>query len=170
MKNSKNKRRDFLMNVCPTVAMAFLGITVLESCSSGDDDVNIGGGSGNGGDSGNGGGNTGSNNGYSKDGNVVTINLSHSNFSSLQSNNWMNFTAQNMLLLKIDSSTYRAFTNSCPHQGQRNNWSFNSSNNRFQCSAHGNSYPSDCSTAGTAGGVLKCYTTSLSGSTLKVTV
>ena len=44
MKNSKNKRRDFLMNVCPTVAMAFLGITVLESCSSGDDDVDIGGG------------------------------------------------------------------------------------------------------------------------------
>ena len=30
MKNSKNKRRDFLMNVCPTVAMAFMGITVLE--------------------------------------------------------------------------------------------------------------------------------------------
>ena len=33
-KDLKNKRRDFLMNVCPTVAMAFLGITVLESCSS----------------------------------------------------------------------------------------------------------------------------------------
>ena len=169
MKNSKNKRRDFLMNVCPTVAMAFLGITVLESCSSGDDDVNIGGGSGSG--SG-GGGNTGTNNGYSKDGNVVTINLSHSNFSSLQSNNWMNFTAQNMLLLKIDSSTHRAFTNSCPHQGQRNAWVYE--NNRFKCTqsggGHNNTYPTDCQTAGTQGGVLKCYTTSLSGSTLKVTV
>lgn len=52
MKNPKNKRRDFLKNVYPTVAMAFLGFTVLESCSSGDDDVNIGGGSG----TGNGGG------------------------------------------------------------------------------------------------------------------
>ena len=41
-KNLKNKRRDFLMNVCPTVAMAFLGVTVLESCSSGDDDSDIG--------------------------------------------------------------------------------------------------------------------------------
>ena len=59
MKNSKNKRRDFLLNVCPTVAMAFLGITVLESCSSGDDDVNIGGGSGNGGGSGGDGGDGG---------------------------------------------------------------------------------------------------------------
>lgn len=167
MKNPKNKRRDFLKNVCPTVAMAFLGFTVLESCSSGDDDVNIGGGSGTGNG---GGGNAGTNNGYSKDGNVVTINLSHSNFSSLQSNNWMNFTAQNMLLLKIDSSTYRAFTNACPHAGQRNSWSYNTSNSRFQCSSHGNSYPSDCSTAGTAGGVLNCYATSLSGNTLKVTV
>ena len=39
MDNTKNnKRRDFFMNVCPTVAMAFLGITVLDSCSSGYDD------------------------------------------------------------------------------------------------------------------------------------
>ena len=42
-KNAKNNnRRDFLMNVCPTVAMAFLGITVLDSCSSGDDDSDYG--------------------------------------------------------------------------------------------------------------------------------
>ena len=167
MKNSKNKRRDFLMNVCPTVAMAFLGITVLESCSSGDDDVNNGGGSVNGG------GNTGSNNGYSKDGNVVTINLSHSNFSSLQSNNWMNFTAQNMLLLKIDSSNYRAFDNQCPHEGNRG-WSY--SNGNFVCNRHSNSYKSDCSTpaangnSGATNGSLKCYNTSLSGSTLKITL
>ncbi|MFL2611818.1 MAG: Rieske 2Fe-2S domain-containing protein [Flavobacteriaceae bacterium] len=167
-KDLKNKRRDFLMNVCPTVAMAFLGVTVLESCSSGDDDTDIGNATGNNGNGGNNNSNSGS--GYTKSGNVISINLDHSNFSSLKSNNWMNFTAQNMLILKIDSSTYRAFTNACPHQGNRNNWSFNSSNNRFQCSAHGNSYPSDCNTAGTAGGVLKCYTTSLSGTTLKVTV
>ena len=43
MENTKdNKRRDFLMKVCPTVAMAFLGITVLDSCSSGDDDSDYG--------------------------------------------------------------------------------------------------------------------------------
>ena len=163
-KNLKNKRRDFLMNVCPTVAMAFLGITVLESCSSGDDDIDIGGGGGN-----NGGGNNNSNTGYTKNGNTITINLSHSNFNTLQSNGWMNFTAQNMLILKIDNDTYRAFTNSCPHQGTRTAWTYNSSSNRFICNNHGNQYASDCTTAGT-GGVLKCYTTSKSGSNLVVTV
>ena len=167
-KDLKNKRRDFLMNVCPTVAMAFLGITGLESCSSGDDDMDIGGGGNNGG-----GNNNNSNTGYTKNGNTITINLSHSNFNTLQSNGWMNFTAQNMLILKIDSSNYRAFDNSCPHQGNRG-WSY--SNGRFICSRHSNSYKSDCSTpavsgnSGASSGALKCYTTSVSGSTLTVTV
>merc|ERR1712124_54324 len=100
---------------------------------------------------------------------TITINLSHSNFNTLQSNGWMNFTAQNMLILKIDNDTYRAFTNSCPHQGTRTAWTYNSSSNRFIFNNHGNQYASDCTTAGT-GGVLKCYTTSKSGSNLVVTV
>ncbi len=57
-----NKRREFLNNVCPTVAMAFLGVSLLESCSSGGDDSDINGGGNNGG--GNNGG--GSDNGYTK--------------------------------------------------------------------------------------------------------
>ena len=94
----KNKRREFLKNVCPTVALAFFGVTMLEACSSGVEDETIGGGNGSGsGNSGN------SNNGYTVNGNTITITLSHSTFSSLNSNGWMNFTAQNMLLLKIDS-------------------------------------------------------------------
>lgn len=167
MKNSENKRRDFLMNVCPTVAMAFLGISVLESCSSGDDDTDMGG------NGSNGSGNGSTANGYTKSGNVISIDLNHSNFSSLQSNNWINFTAQNILILKIDSTNYRAFDNQCPHQGNRG-WSY--SNGNFVCSRHGNSYKSDCSTpsasgnSGATSGSLKCYSTSLSGSTLKVTV
>ena len=145
MKNTKdNKRRDFLMNVCPTVAMAFLGITVLDSCSSGDDDSDYG---------------TGSNNNNSG-------NLDHSMFSTLQSNGWMNFSAQSMLLLKINSSNYRAFTNACPHQGVRDRWSY--TNNQFRCSQHGNSFATDCQTAGN-GGKLDCYTSTLDGSTLTVT-
>ena len=165
MDNTKNnKRRDFLMNVCPTVAMAFLGITVLDSCSSGDDDSDYGTGSNN--NSGNGNGNNSTDQGYTVSGNSIAINLDHSMFSSLQSSGWMNFSAQNMLLLKIDSSNYRAFTNACPHQGVRTRWSY--SNNKFTCSQHGNSYASDCQTAGT-GGKLDCYTSSLNGSTLTVT-
>ena len=38
----KNKRREFLNHVYPAVAMAFLGVPVIQSCSSGDDDVDTG--------------------------------------------------------------------------------------------------------------------------------
>ena len=155
----KNKRREFLTNVCPTVALAFVGVTMLEACSSGGEDTI---------DPGNGGGNNNTN-GYTASGNTVVIDLNHSAFSTLNSNGWMNFTAQKMLLLKIDSSTYRAFTNSCPHQGVRTNWTYNSSQDKFKCGQHNNSYPTDCTTSGTAGGALKCFTTSYSGGKLTVT-
>ena len=155
----KNKRREFLTNVCPTVALAFVGVTMLEACSSGGEDTI---------DPGNGGGNNNPN-GYTVSGNTVVIDLNHSAFSTLNSNGWMNFTAQKMLLLKIDSSTYRAFTNSCPHQGVRTNWTYNSSQDKFKCGQHNNSYPTDCTTSGTAGGALKCFTTSYSGGKLTVT-
>ncbi len=165
----ENKRREFLKNVCPSVALAFFGVTMLEACSSGGGDDDYNGGSNNG-------GNTGGNQadlGYVVNGNTVTITLDNGNFSKLQDDGWMNFTAQNMLLLKIDNSTYRAFTNRCPHQGRRNNWSYNTANDRFVCSAgesgHGNNYPADCQSSGTVGGVLTCYTTSLSDGKLSVT-
>ena len=173
MDNTKNnKRRDFLMNVCPTVAMAFLGITVLDSCSSGyDDDSDYGTGSNNN-NSGNGSGNNSTDQGYTVSGNTITINLDHSMFSTLQSNGWLNFSAQNMLLLKVDSSNYRAFNNACPHKGARS-WTY--SNNQFRCNSHGNSYKSDCSSpsvspsSNSTSGALECYNTSVSNSTLTVT-
>ena len=112
-RKNQNKRREFLNNVCPTVAMAFLGVSLLESCSSGGDDSDINGGGNNGG--GNNGG--GSDNGYTKNGNDVTINLNHSNFSKLKNDGWQNFYQEKILLLKISSNSYRAFTGSCPHQG-----------------------------------------------------
>ena len=73
----------------------------------------------------------------------------------------------NLLSIKF-LITYRAFTNSCPHQGQRNNWSYNTSQDRFVCSAHGNSYPTDCETNGTAGGALSCYTATYNNGVLTV--
>ena len=121
----KNKRREFLKNVCPSVALAFFGVTMLEACSSGgeDDSMNSGGSNNNGGGDDN--DNNNNTDGYSVSGNTVSITLNNSNFAKLQDDGWMNFTAQNMLLLKIDASTYRAFTNSCPHQGIRDKWSYN---------------------------------------------
>jgi len=159
----KNKRREFLKNVCPTVALAFFGVTMLEACSSGGDEspANSGGNNNNGGNN-----NT---SGYSVSGSTVSITLSNSNFVKLQNDGWMNFTAQNMLLLKIDASTYRAFTNACPHQGVRTQWSYNTSADKFVCGQHDNSYPADCTTNGSVGGVLKCYTTSLKDGILSVT-
>ena len=48
----KNKRREFLNHVCPAVAMAFLGVPAIQSCSSGDDDTDTGSGNNNGGNTG----------------------------------------------------------------------------------------------------------------------
>ena len=159
----KNKRREFLKNVCPTVALAFFGVTMLEACSSGGDESPAN-------SSGN--NNSGGNNntsGYSVSGSTVSITLNNSNFAKLQNDGWMNFTAQNMLLLKIDASTYRAFTNACPHQGVRTQWSYNTSSDKFVCGQHNNSYPTDCTTSGSVGGPLNCYTTSLKDGVLSVT-
>ena len=161
MLNMKNKRREFLKNVCPSVALAFFGVTMLEACSSGGDDNQVPSGGG-------GGGGNNNDKGYTVSGNTVVITLSNSNFSSLNSNGWMNFGAEAMLILKIDASTYRAFTNSCPHQGNSSQWSYNTSEDRFVCGAHNNSYPTDCSTSGTAGGPLKCYTTTLNDGKLTI--
>ena len=71
-------------------------------------------------------------------------------FNTLQSNNWINFTAQNMLILKIDSTSYRAFTNSCPHQGAKKCMGFiENPTTDFVCSGgHDNTYATDCQTAG----------------------
>ena len=70
--------------------------------------------------------------------------------------------------IKISSTSYKAFTGSCPHQGTHTAWSYNSSSNEFVCGQHGNSYKTDCSSAG-VGGVLKCYESSLNGNSLTVT-
>ena len=162
-RKNQNKRREFLNNVCPTVAMAFLGVSLLESCSSGDDDSDKWGGN-------NGGGNNGggTDNGYTKNGNDVTINLNHSNFSKLKNDGWQNFYQEKILLLKISSNFIQGICRHLSAQGTHTAWSYNGSSSEFVCGQHGNSYKTDCQTAGT-GGVLKCYTTSLSGTSLKVT-
>ena len=100
--------------------------------------------------------------------NTITIDLNHSNFSNLQGQSWIQFTAEKMLILKLSSSSYQAFDGRCPHQSVHTAWSYNASNNRFTCGQHSNSYDTDCVTPGN-GGVLTCYNTTLSGSSLVVT-
>tara|TARA_Y100000994_G_C15572639_1_gene393116 strand:+ start:248 stop:709 length:462 start_codon:yes stop_codon:yes gene_type:complete len=148
----KIKRREFLNNTCPKVAMAMLGVSFIEACSKESDEVIVP---------------ETTDNGYSVDGNKIEIDLSHPTFADLDSQGWMNFTAQRILLLKT-GSTYKAFNNFCPHQGVRDNWSYNSSDNLFVCGRHGNSYPTDCVSEGTNGGPLQCYTASKAGTTLTI--
>jgi len=78
-------RRDFLKEVCPTVAFAFFGISFLEACSADsiEDDANVGTtpqNNNNGGNSNNGGS---SSNGFTKNGSTYTIDLIHPNFYQL---------------------------------------------------------------------------------------
>ena len=77
MKKNQNTRRDFLKKVCPTVAFAFFGLSFIEACSSSEDSEVIENND-----------NNQNNNetnefGYSVNGSVITIDLTNSNFSSL---------------------------------------------------------------------------------------
>ena len=152
----KIKRREFLNNTCPTVAMAILGVSFLEGCSK-DSEEGISEVITSDGDS-----------GYLVKGKIIEIDLLHPTFDLLGDQGWMNFTAQRMLLVKTGSS-YLAFNNYCPHEGARNAWSYNSSESIFVCGRHNNSYPTDCVSEGTNSGPLQCYSVNKTGNTLTVT-
>ena len=147
----ENKRRDFLKTACAPVVFSMFGISILEACSSGDDDGYSTAPVSNGGSM---------NSGTSQNA-VVTIDLNNSNFSKLASvGGWMNYMDENMLLLRISDTQIRAFTNICPHQGSNNQWSH--SDSKFICANHGRSFNDDCSSA------LTCYNTMIEGTTLTV--
>ncbi|MFL2586817.1 MAG: Rieske 2Fe-2S domain-containing protein [Flavobacteriaceae bacterium] len=151
-------RRDFLKEVCPSVAFAFFGLSFLESCSSGDDDVAVA--------NPNNGNSPGTNSGYTKSGNTYTIDLTNSNFNQLSNTgDWMN--GKNIgipaLFLRISSTEIQAYTNSCPHQGVNDRWQL-VGGDTFKCNQHGNSYSADCNSA------LTCYNTVLDGDTLTLTI
>ena len=146
----KNKRRDFLKTACAPVALSMLGVSVLEACSSGDDDSST----------------LPPNETSSSDGKTpttVTIDLSSSNFSNLSDiGGWKNYLEKNILLLRISETEIRAFSNACPHQGTQNKWSHG--DGKFTCSQHGKSFNDTCS------GSLTCYTAKTEGETLTVTI
>jgi len=151
-------RRDFLKEVCPSVAFAFFGLSFLEACSSGDDDVAVA--------NPNNGNSPGTNSGYTKSGNTYTIDLTNSNFNQLSNTgDWMN--GKNIgipaLFLRISSTEIQAYTNSCPHQGVNDRWVL-VGGDTFKCNQHGNSYSADCNSA------LTCYNTVLDGDTLTLTI
>ena len=150
-------RRSFVVDVCPSIALASFGIIAFSACYKGEEESGVVYSS------------TDTITGYTVNGNVISINLDDPSFSNLQTRGWMNFTQQRMLLLKISNIHYRAFTNSSPHQGSINAWSYNTNQERFVFSSHSNSYLSDCTTHGTTDDVLESYETNVMGSTLSIT-
>jgi cytochrome b6-f complex iron-sulfur subunit len=159
-------RRNFLQNTCPTITFAFFGLSYIQACSKSDDSdqetsaiINNSG--------------TSPSNGVTVNGNIITIDLGNATFNGLNNQgDFINLTANQLLILQIGSNEFRAFDNCCPHNGTRNKWGFG--NDKFTCGEHGNSFSIDgndiksCNSGSTSGG-LKRYTTSLNGQTLTVT-
>ena len=162
-------RRDFLKEVCPTVAFAFFGISFLEACSADsiEDDANVGTtpqNNNNGGNSNDGGS---SSNGFTKNGSTYTIDLTHPNFSQLSGvGGWMNGFGIGIqaLFLRTSSTSIQAYSNRCPAHGQRNQW-VKVNNSTFKCNHAGNSYSTDCQNT-----QLDCFQTSLNGDELVLTM
>lgn len=143
-------RRDFLKTACKPIVLATLGIPIIEACSSDEEqpEMNT---------------NTLDNNNttQSNSPSELEINLDDDRFKDLkQIGGWVNFTSENILLVRISDDEIRVFDNACPHQGARNRWSFDGSN--FTCSNHGNSYAASCS------GSLKCYEATFDGNILTI--
>ena len=69
----------------------------------------------------------------------------------------------NMLLLRISSDHIQAYSNSCPHNGTRNQWSLQSGN-IFRCNNHGYTYNSQCNNSNS----LPCYSTNIDGTNLVI--
>lgn len=141
-------RREFLKTACKPVVLATLGIPVIEACSSEDDSQEI------------------IRTNENQPGQITSrgeleINLDDDRFKDLkQIGGWLNFTSENILLVRISDDEIRVFDNACPHQGARNRWSFDGSN--FTCSNHGRSFSASCT------GSLRCYDTSIDENILTV--
>ena len=143
-----NNRRNFLKTACKPIVLATLGIPIIEACSKEDDSSSI--------DS-----PVNNQSGQNSSRNQLEINLDDDRFKDLkQIGGWLNFTSENILLVRISESEIRVFDNACPHQGARNLWSFDGSN--FTCSNHNNSYSASCR------GSLRCYEATLEENILTV--
>ena len=138
----KENRRQFLKTACAPVVCTVLGIPLAAACSTEEEDSTA-------------------SMALPSVNNQLTINLNEAAFSPLaEVGGWMNYTAKNLLLVRVSESVIRAFNNACPHQGNRDGWSFDGS--EFTCSYHNNSYSSSCD------GNLQCINTKLEDDVLTV--
>ena len=143
--------------------------------SGGDDDVDIANPNNGAGESpGTGSGNTDS--GFTVNGNTYTINLTHSNFSNPPSNmgtglsnvgGWMNGKSLGIpaLFLRTSDTNIQVYNNVCPYHGRDNEWVLENANT-FRCNHQQNRFSTNCDDSSS----LACYTSTLSGNTLEVTI
>lgn len=163
-----NKRRKFLKTACAPVVFSMFGVSIIEACSKDDNADTSTVSSNNSSNNGSSSNNSSSNNSSSGNSGQSTssglkIDLNNSQFSNLtEESGWMNYTEQGLLLLRVSANEIRAFSNTCPHQGAKNSWSYN--NSRFRCARHGRSFGDTCS------GGLMCYTTSIEGNILSISI
>ena len=162
------KRRKFLKTACAPVVFSMFGVSIIEACSKDDNADTSAVSSNNSSNNGSSSNNSSSNNSSSGNSGQSTssglkIDLNNSQFSNLtEEGGWMNYTEQGLLLLRFSANEIRAFSNTCPHQGAKNSWSYN--NSRFRCARHGRSFGDTCS------GGLMCYTTSIEGKILSISI
>ena len=157
--NNMQSRGLFLTDVFSTVAFAFFGLSFLEACSSGDDDVattnpNNG---------------AGTNSGYTKSGNTYTIDLTDSSFSQINnSGGWMNGKSIGIpaLFLRISSTEIQAYSNVCTKHGKNDQWELTNNGNTFNCKHADTSFSTDCDNSSS----LACYNPVLNGDTLTLTI
>lgn len=104
------------------------------------------------------------------DGNTVRLNLASSDYSMLNNQNgWIRIGGQAALLLvNVDGTLIRAFSQVCPHQGCSDAWAY--SNQRFTCQCHNSVFENTgARVAGPATADLTEYSVSRSGDMLTVT-
>lgn len=142
-----NNRRLFLKKACKPIVFAACGIPLIVACSNEDDassDIT-----------------NSENTSTPTKTEPLIIDITSNTFKDLQNvGGWLNYTKKNILLVRIDESEIRVFNNSCPHQGNRDKWSYDGST--FECGYHNNTYSDTCT------GSLTCYKSNLEGNTLKI--
>ncbi|MEN8805707.1 MAG: Rieske 2Fe-2S domain-containing protein [Wenyingzhuangia sp.] len=104
-------------------------------------------------------------NGKYLDGRILYVDITHDNFSSLNTvGEFVNDYDNYILILRKSDDLFQTFSNCCPHLGTFNQWSY--SNGSFRCSNHGNRYGtangaiSNCGSGRTSGN-LKQYVTTI---------
>ena len=139
-------RRTFLKTACKSIVLAAFGIPILEACSTEETPESS---------------TSSGSQSQATPKEPLQIDLTSSQFLDLEVvGGWINYRDEDLLLIRISANEIRAFDNSCPHQGNRDRWSFDGS--KFTCGYHNNSYSNSCS------GSLTCYTTEIDGTILTV--